>query len=151
MQQPSFQVVSRLEIVKRARAWKETPYHHQAMLRGVGCDCLGLLGGVAKDIGFEIDMPMDYSMYPENYRLKEGMDEQLDSIEKPGVGSVGLFWFMDERYPQHVCIISETADLITDCYMVHSYASKGKVVEHRLGRVWKRRLIQFYDIPGVTN
>ena len=29
-----------------ARLWLGTPYRHQASLRGVGCDCLGLLRGV---------------------------------------------------------------------------------------------------------
>ncbi|MGR3492459.1 MAG: peptidase P60, partial [Shimia sp.] len=29
-----------------ARRWIGTPYHHRASLRGVGCDCLGLIRGV---------------------------------------------------------------------------------------------------------
>lgn len=33
-------------IVAEARAWIGTPYHHQESLKGVGCDCLGLLRGV---------------------------------------------------------------------------------------------------------
>ena len=33
-------------IVAEARAWIGTPYRHQASLKGVGCDCLGLLRGV---------------------------------------------------------------------------------------------------------
>ena len=37
-------------IVAAARAWIGTPYRHQAALRGVGCDCLGLLRGVWRDV-----------------------------------------------------------------------------------------------------
>ncbi|MFM9860734.1 NlpC/P60 family protein [Pseudoxanthobacter sp. M-2] len=33
-------------IVAEARAWMGTPYRHQASLKGVGCDCLGLVRGV---------------------------------------------------------------------------------------------------------
>jgi cell wall-associated NlpC family hydrolase len=33
-------------IVAEARSWIGTPYQHQASLKGVGCDCLGLLRGV---------------------------------------------------------------------------------------------------------
>ena len=37
-------------IVTAARAWIGTPYLHQASVRGVGCDCLGLLRGVWRDV-----------------------------------------------------------------------------------------------------
>ena len=33
-----------------ARSWLGTPYHDQASLRGVGCDCLGLARGVWREI-----------------------------------------------------------------------------------------------------
>jgi NlpC/P60 family putative phage cell wall peptidase len=33
-------------IVAEARSWIGTPYHHQASLKGVGCDCIGLVRGI---------------------------------------------------------------------------------------------------------
>ncbi len=36
----------REQILAEARTWIGTPYRHQASLRGVGCDCLGLVRGV---------------------------------------------------------------------------------------------------------
>ena len=36
--------------VASARGWLGTPYHHQASLKGVGCDCLGLLRGVWREV-----------------------------------------------------------------------------------------------------
>jgi len=41
---------SRDDIVASARQWLGTPYRHQASLRGVGCDCLGLVRGVWRDL-----------------------------------------------------------------------------------------------------
>src|SRR6266446_2419395 len=38
--------ISRTTIVAEARSWVGTPYRHQASLKGVGCDCLGLVRGV---------------------------------------------------------------------------------------------------------
>src|SRR5215470_17973610 len=35
-----------IRIIAEARAWIGTPYRHQASLKGVGCDCLGLIRGV---------------------------------------------------------------------------------------------------------
>ena len=36
-------------IVAFARGWIGTPYCHQASLKGVGCDCLGLVRGVWRE------------------------------------------------------------------------------------------------------
>ncbi len=51
-----------------ARSWPRrgallgTPYHHQASLKGVGCDCLGLLRGVWRGVmGQEPEAPPAYS------------------------------------------------------------------------------------------
>jgi NlpC/P60 family putative phage cell wall peptidase len=38
--------ITRSQIVAEALSWVGTPYRHQASLKGVGCDCLGLLRGV---------------------------------------------------------------------------------------------------------
>jgi NlpC/P60 family putative phage cell wall peptidase len=36
--------------VEIARSWIGTPYRHQAALKGIGCDCLGLLIGVWREL-----------------------------------------------------------------------------------------------------
>lgn len=38
-------------IIALARRWIGTPFHHQAAVCGVGCDCLGLVRGVWADMG----------------------------------------------------------------------------------------------------
>ena len=45
-----------------ARGWIGTPYHHQASLKGVGTDCLGLVRGVYRELnGQEAEAPPAYS------------------------------------------------------------------------------------------
>jgi hypothetical protein len=39
-------VVRRSDIIAEARSWIGTPYAHQASVKGIGCDCLGLVRGV---------------------------------------------------------------------------------------------------------
>ena len=39
-----------VHVIVVARAWLGTPYHDQASLRGVGCDCLGLARGVWREV-----------------------------------------------------------------------------------------------------
>src|SRR5262245_46482540 len=47
---PTMSMIAREAIVVAARGWLGTPYHHQASLRGVGCDCLGLIRGVWREL-----------------------------------------------------------------------------------------------------
>ena len=39
-------MIERETIVRCARGWLGTPYHHQASMKSVGCDCLGLIRGL---------------------------------------------------------------------------------------------------------
>ncbi len=48
-------MIARESIVAAARGWIGTPYHHQASLKGAslkgaGCDCLGLIRGVWREV-----------------------------------------------------------------------------------------------------
>ena len=38
------------DVTAAARAWLGTPYHDQASLKSVGCDCLGLARGVWRGV-----------------------------------------------------------------------------------------------------
>ena len=52
-----------IEVVKIARQWIGTPYVHQASLKGVGCDCLGLLRGIWRELyGEEPEAVPPYSL-----------------------------------------------------------------------------------------
>ncbi len=45
------------QIVSQARTWLRTPFHHQAWLKGKGCDCLGLIVGVVDELGLKDKAP----------------------------------------------------------------------------------------------
>lgn len=52
---------SRDAILAAARRYVGTPYHHQGALAGAGCDCLGLIRGVWRDLyGSEPEVPPPY-------------------------------------------------------------------------------------------
>ena len=55
-------IITRSLIVAETRGWIGTPYRHQASLKGVGCDCLGLVRGVWRGvIGDEPDRASAYA------------------------------------------------------------------------------------------
>lgn len=49
-------------IIVEARSWIGTPYHHQASLKCIGADCLGLVRGVWRGVhGYDAETPPAYS------------------------------------------------------------------------------------------
>lgn len=50
-------------VLEVLRSWQGTPFHHGAALRGVGCDCYGLIVGAAAAVGAG---PPTLPFYPEN-------------------------------------------------------------------------------------
>ena len=54
-------ILTRTHIVAAARGWIGTPYRHQASLKGIGTDCLGLVRGVWREVlGEEPERPPAY-------------------------------------------------------------------------------------------
>jgi cell wall-associated NlpC family hydrolase len=39
-------------VAAEVEKWNRTPFHEQQATKGRGCDCKGLLWGVARDLGF---------------------------------------------------------------------------------------------------
>jgi NlpC/P60 family putative phage cell wall peptidase len=49
-------------IIRCARGWIGTPYRHQASVKHAGCDCLGLVRGVWRELyGAEAEQPPPYA------------------------------------------------------------------------------------------
>jgi NlpC/P60 family putative phage cell wall peptidase len=45
-------------VTAAARGWLGTPYHDQASVKGIGCDCLGLVRGVWRDVVGDEPLPL---------------------------------------------------------------------------------------------
>lgn len=138
---------TRARIVAAARAWIGTPFLHQATARGIGCDCRGLVVGVAQELGHRADIATDYSRYPTGQRLVEVCDLHMQRIGRDEIGPGDVVVVTFERDPQHVAIVGDYPG--GGLSLIHSLARHG-VVEHRLDTVWARRISHAFRIPGVT-
>ncbi len=144
--------MTRDEIVADARLWVGTPYVHQARVRGVGSDCIGVIGGIARDRGtpeglaWERDPAAhDYGPIPNPRRLLEQCAHWLDRIATTDAvaGDVLLMRFTDD--PQHFAL------LVTPTYIVHaSQMVVGRVVETRLDDAWRNRVVRAYRYRGIS-
>lgn len=141
--------MSREDIVQAAREWVGTPYRHRAAMRGAGCDCLGLLRGVWRDLyGGE---PM--AIVP-NYRadwrdtrhasdLRAVADDLLTAAASgPQAGQIILFRLGRSVVPKH-CGIALTANRF-----IHAQEGLG-VIEANLTEGWRRRVAGLYEFPGI--
>lgn len=129
----------REQIVIEARRWLRTPYHHQAVVRGVGVDCVGLIRGVGHATGA---LPEDaeawarfggYSRIPNPRRMGEGMRQFLRLVEgTPQPGDIAWLEWRDDL-PMHLAILA--SDTRGGATLIHSYSDAGGVVEHGLTQI----------------
>jgi NlpC/P60 family putative phage cell wall peptidase len=136
-------------IVTAARAWIGTPYRHQASLRGVGADCLGLVRGVWRDVaGSEAEMPPpyqpDWAEQGRSEELADGLRRHL--LEIPiadhGPGDVLLFRWRFYLPAKHAGIATEKG------FMVHAQEDV-PVTEIALSDWWLRHVAFVFRFPGV--
>ena len=134
-------------IVAAARGWIGTPYRHQASLKGVGCDCLGLLRGVWREVmGAEPEPPPPYSAD----WAEAGADTLADAARRwlvpaqPGpvqAGDVLLFRWRAGLPAKHCAIAATSAS------MVHAQ-SGACVAEVAFRPWWGRHLAHVFRFPG---
>jgi NlpC/P60 family putative phage cell wall peptidase len=131
--------------VEAARGWLGTPYHHQASLRGVGCDCLGLLRGVWREvIGPEPEVMPPYSP---DWDEAQGTEHMLRVCNRWLVpadgGTVVVFRMRPNMVAKHCGIATPDGTLI------HSHTGHG-VHEVALTPWWLRRVAGRFNFPEVV-
>ncbi len=142
------------EVVLRARAWIGTPYVHQTSRRGAGCDCLGLLRGIWREIyGCEPEPVPAYSMdwsepQGDEVLMRAGHRHLLPRpLELASAGDVLLFRMRDGAVAKHLglqsCIGSSPA-------FVHAYSGHG-VIESALSAPWQRRIAARFAFPQESD
>jgi NlpC/P60 family putative phage cell wall peptidase len=151
---PSFSAaVSRLQIIDAARAWIGTPYVHQASAKGAGCDCLGLIRGVWRELyGAEPEAPPPYTPdWNERHwnkaraetllaAARRNMIEREDAQVEPG--DALIFRILADGPAKH-CGIAVAHDRF-----IHAYAGCA-VVESAFNRWWRARLAGVFIFPGT--
>jgi NlpC/P60 family putative phage cell wall peptidase len=136
-------------IVAEARGWIGTPYRHQASLKGVGCDCLGLLRGVWRGVfGIEPELPPPYT--PD--WAEAGADTLLRAARRHLVetdprgfepGCVLLFRWREGLPAKHCAIATSAAT------MVHAHDG-ACVTEVAIGPWWRRHLVHAFRFPELS-
>jgi NlpC/P60 family putative phage cell wall peptidase len=140
---------TRSAIVAAARGWLGTPYRHQASLQGIGCDCLGLVRGVWRQVigpepVFVPPYTPDWAEAHGNETLAEAARRHLVEIDPATArdGDVVLFRWRDGFPAKHCAILTGPATLIH----AHDGAAVAEVV---FAPGWRRRLASAFAYPQI--
>ena len=151
---PSFSdTISRIQIIDAARGWLGTPYVHQASAKGAGCDCLGLIRGVWRELyGAEPEAPPAYTSDWNERHWKSGAEEKLLDAARRNLseresnsfdpGDVLVFRVSADGPAKH-CGLAVAPDRF-----IHAYAGRA-VIESWLSRWWRERLAGTFIFPGA--
>jgi NlpC/P60 family putative phage cell wall peptidase len=139
------------EISVLARGWLRTPYQHQASLKNVGCDCLGLVRGIWRErFGEEPELPPAYSPDWAEAGLEEALAQagKRHLIEIPPLvfaeGDVLLFRWKPHLPAKHCGIATSRSTMI--------HAQDGfSVSEVPLNKWWLNRLAFAFRFPESVN
>lgn len=141
----------RPEIIDEARTWVGTRWQHQASVKGAGCDCIGLIRGVAREVGLtdpfvtgEAVKYFGYGRTPDPELLLEACDKYLDRADGP-MKLANILVMRFEREPQHFALVS----CLDPPRMIHAYAQARRVAENGIDALWKSRVLRVYDYRGI--
>ncbi|WP_107498045.1 NlpC/P60 family protein [Thalassobius sp. I31.1] len=141
-------------ILEAARGWIGTPYVHQMSVKGAGCDCLGLLRGIWREVlGGE---PADVPPYTADWS-EPGRDEVLwraacrylvvKPLTQAAPGDVLLFRMRRGAVAKHLGIQSICGDTLA---FIHAYSGHA-VTESPLSTPWQRRIAARFEFPQEKN
>jgi len=136
------------KIIAEARRWEGTPYRHQHSTFGQGCDCLGLIRGVWRNvIGEEPLETPNYSQSWDEVAKQETLlstaRQLFERSSEPSPGDVLVFRLKRGMVAKHCAIMT------TENRMVHAYNGVG-VKECYIVPWWRSRIAYSGSFPGVS-
>ena len=139
------------DVIAASRSWIGTPYHHQASVKGVGCDCLGLVRGVYAELyGASPEEPPPYSR---DLAEATGRETLIEAARRhlvevapgdAGPGDVVIFRLRPGAMAKHCAIISSGTAFSEE--MIHAFEG-GPVCEVYLSPWWRRRIATAFRFP----
>jgi NlpC/P60 family putative phage cell wall peptidase len=127
-----------LAVIEQARLWLGTPFLAGASVQGHGCDCAGLIEGIAQDLGFAC--PTRQAV---EHDILQAARTMLIEVATPSAGRIVLLAAEPGAQPLHAAIVTNTNTLI------HAHWSAG-VVENRFGHWFQKRVTHVFGWGAVS-
>lgn len=126
---------SRQDIIDFAIGFLGTKFKAGCAIKGVGCDCAGLIEAILREQNAEIP--------PRNLNLPSAINQALDVCDIPKAGDVILFKSLRNDDDYHAGIFINLGNFI------HAHWSRGVVI-NTYGKWFKARTIGIYSFKGIA-
>jgi NlpC/P60 family putative phage cell wall peptidase len=141
---------TRETLIAEARTWLGTPWHHQASLKGVGCDCIGFVRGAALPfvgpVAIDLDYPETWHLYRAEPRMYLGFKERCQEIDIDDIRDGDVLLFGAGKGPAHHC-----AYVTPGGGLIHCYREARVVVEQGFSPWWRAKLRHAFRLPGIED
>lgn len=138
----------RAQVLSIAESWIGTPYRHQGSTKGVGCDCLGLVRGIWRELyGRDPELPGPYAR---DWAERSGEERLVNAairhfgpsipISEGTPGDLVLFRWRPDCAAKHAGI------LCGGRHFIHAY-EQATVVRSALVPSWRRRIAGTFRFP----
>jgi hypothetical protein len=156
-------VTARTDVVAKARALvaAKVPFHH-GQASPHGCDCIGVVHLIASELHVfdasernpEIARFLGYGREPNPAVMTEALNKFMVRLalgirDELPLGCV-VWLRMDETEPRHLAIVVDRPNAPVERNIIHSLATVGRIVEHRLTPQMRARVAGVWDYPGLS-
>lgn len=136
-------------VVQLAETWIGTPYRHQGAAKGIGCDCIGLIRGIWRELyGRE---PETVPAYAPDWAERSGEDRLVEAASRlfgnplplsdARPGDILLFRWRPDCAAKHAGIFADPQ------HFIHAY-EQSAVTRSALVPSWKRRIAAVHRFPA---
>jgi hypothetical protein len=135
-------------------------------MKGIACDCVGLIRGVANVMGYTISAEDwarigSYSRLPNPDKMERAIREHLGRVPPSKARSGDVAWIAwRDGMPMHLAFLATTdappkhgsTEPSQRLTLIHAYEPIGKVVEHGFTNEWRERVHSWWRlrIPPKT-
>lgn len=142
---------TRADVVRVARSYLETPWHHMGRLPGVGLDCAGVPVCVARELGQvapDFDVPA-YTPTPDGREMLEWCNTYMTPVAREDMQPGDVVVLITDVYPQHMAILGDYVHGGLSIIHAANAAHPPRVIETRL--MWSRtqRFVAAFAMPGI--
>lgn len=137
--------MTRNSVLREARTWLGTPYHHRAAVKGAGVDCAQFLIEVYSKVG--LAPRIDVGEYPPDWHLHRGDERYTGWVKQHATltdtcapGDIALFQF--GRCVSHAAIVVEWP------VVIHAFFRQGVVYTNANDAELRGRHNSFWTLWG---
>jgi cell wall-associated NlpC family hydrolase len=145
-------MTTRFDIVRVARSYVGTPFHHMGRVPGVGMDCSGVLICTGRELGLvppDFDVPA-YTPTPDGHSMIAWCDTHMKRISQEAMQPGDAILLVVDRHPQHLGILGNYSPGGLSIIHAANNASPPRVIETRLLLSRTQRFVAAYQLPGIA-